>query len=144
MGRDNAGPPVGDCHGVRGIGGGGNPKRTARGSRATGKASMKLVYLIGKQAGGGGQHFEIGRSISAAHGVSGYASAECGAIDAEYCRVYGICEPHRVALMVQAEAMHAALGDDPDGAVKIIRAALNATLDEIQTATEQARKADNA
>lgn len=111
---------------------------------------MKLVYLIGKQAGGGGHHFEIGRSIDSAHGVSGYASADCGAIDPEYFDVHGICAPHRVALMVQAEEMHEALkdalvasyGDDPNAAAKIIRDALNATRNEIAAATAQAREAD--
>ena len=70
---------------------------------------MKLVYQIGKQAAGGGHHFEIGLSANSGGGVSGYASADCGEIDPEYFNVHGICDPRRVALMVQAEAMHKAL-----------------------------------
>ena len=41
---------------------------------------MKLVYQIGKQAVGGGHHFEIGRSVHLGGGLSGYASATIAAI----------------------------------------------------------------
>ena len=107
---------------------------------------MKLVYQIGKQAVGGGHHFEIGRSVYSGGGVSGYASADCGAIDPEYFNAHGICAPHRVALMVQAEAMHKALTEaqgalfagDTDAALAIIREALASTREGINAATAAA------
>ena len=107
---------------------------------------MKLVYQIGKQAVGGGHHFEIGRSVHSG-GVSGYASADCGAIDPEYFNVHGICAPHRVALMAQAEAMHKALlmaqsalfASHTDAALAIIREALADTREEINAATAAAK-----
>lgn len=106
---------------------------------------MKLVYQIGKQAVGGGHHFEIGRSVHSGGGVSGYAS-DCGAIDPEYFNVHGICAPRRVALMAQAEAMHKALqmaqgalfAGDTDAALAIIREALADTREEINAATAAA------
>lgn len=107
---------------------------------------MKLVYQIGKVSPGGGHHFEIGRSVHSGGGVSGYASADCGAIDPEYFNVHGICDPRRVALMVQAEAMHKALAEaqralfasDTDGALAIIREALADTREEINAANAKA------
>jgi hypothetical protein len=107
---------------------------------------MKLVYRIGKVSPGGGHHFEIGRSVHSGGGVSGYASADCGEINPEYFNVHGICAPHRVALMVQAEAMHKALlmaqsalfASHTDAALAIIREALADTREEIKTATAAA------
>jgi len=107
---------------------------------------MKLVYQIGKQAARGGHHFEIGRSVYSGGGVSGYASADCGAIDHEYCHASGICDPRRLAFMVQAEAMHEALqmaqralfAGDTDSALTIIRQALADTREEINAATAKA------
>ena len=106
---------------------------------------MKLVYRIGEVSPGGGHHFEIGRAVHSGV-VSGYASADCGAIDPEYFNVHGICAPHRVALMVQAEAMHKALTEaqralfasDTDSALAIIREALADTREEINAATAKA------
>ena len=106
---------------------------------------MKLVYRIGKVSPGGGHLFTIGRSAHSG-GISGYASADCGAIDPEYFNVHGICDPRRVALMVQAEAMHKALAEaqralfasDTDGALAIIRQALADTREEINAANAKA------
>jgi hypothetical protein len=108
---------------------------------------MKLVYRIGEVSPGGGHHFEIGLSANSGGGVSGYASADCGAIDHEYCHASGICDPRRVALMVQAEAMHKALqmaqsalfASHTDAALAIIREALADTREEINAATAAAK-----
>lgn len=107
---------------------------------------MKLVYQIGKVSPGGGHHFAVGLSANSGGGVSGYASADCGAIAPEYCYMHGICDPRRVALMVQAEAMHKALTEaqralfagDTDSALAIIRQALADTREEINAATAAA------